>query len=625
MLKNNLLNRRGQVAIFVIVALVIAAGVLIVAYYRGNLNVNGVSTEFRPAYDLYISCIQQQVKNGLVIAGSQGGRIYLDAIKAPSSYAPYSSQLQFLGYNVPYWYYLSGNGVSNENVPSLSQMQSELGRYVDENIGKCDFSPLDAQGYDISLGVSKTKVTISDSSVDVVVNQQVTITKGEAKALQGTHKISVKSSLGSLFKTAKEIYDKEISEGFMENYAEDVLRSYAPVDGVEFSCAPKTWKTQDVYDNIQNGLVGNFGEIKVSGDYYSLKDKKSEYFVVSLNQKFSGTGASFIYSKDFPSKLEIYGGGVSQGVMMAQPIGNQAGMGMLGFCYVPYHYVYDLGFPIVVQLLNQDELFQFPMVVVIDKNKPKVAEVGTTNFQGDFDLCADSGKLIDVKFYDVNLNPLIIDGSISYNCFDQSCNLGEVKGSEFVGNVPACVNGHLVVQAKGYGEKQQVLSSNSESSADIILDKQYSVNVNLLLDGKPHTGSAVVIFEGENSVSAILPEQKSIMLTEGLYNISVFAYSNASIIIPASSKNLCNDVPRTGLLGILGGTEKQCTTISMPETKIESGLVGGGKTQEYLFPDNLNKGNITLVGGALPKPTSLETLQYNFEAFDNMNLGVDFR
>lgn len=275
--------------------------------------------------------------------------------------------------------------------------------------------------------------------------------------------------------------------------------------------------------------------------------------------------------------------------------------------------------------MNQDELFQFPMVVIIDKNKPKVADVAINDFQGDFDLCSDSGKPISVKFYDVNLNPVGVEGSISYNCFDQSCNLGEIKGSEFNGKVPACVNGNLVVQAKGYGEKSQIFSSNEETNADIILDKEYSVDVKLLLDGKEHSGNAVVIFEGENSVSAILPEQRIIKLTEGLYNVSVYAYSNISITIPASSKSICSDVPRTGLFGILGGTEKQCTTISMPATNIDSGLVGGGKSQEYLFPDNLKKGNMTLIGGALPKPTSLETLQYNFEAFDKMDLGVDFK
>jgi len=625
MLKNKRINNKGQIGIYVIIAIAIVVGVLAIAYYQGNLNVSGVSAEFRPAYDLYISCVEQQAKNAIVISGSQGGDIYLDSIEAPSSYAPYSSQLQFLGYNMPYWYYVSGNGASKNNVPSLSQMQSEIGRYVDENIGNCDFSPLDAQGYDLSLGISRTKVTISDSSVDVDVEQPMTITKGEGKALQTSHKISVKSSLGSLYKTAKEVYDKEMADGFMENYAEDVLRSYAPVDGVEFSCAPKTWSTQEVYNKLQDGLVGNFAAIKLQGDYYSLKDKKSEYFVVPLDNKFSGTSASFIYSKDFPSKVEIYGGGVSQGVMMAQPIGNQAGMGMLGFCYVPYHFVYDLGFPVVVQLMNQDELFQFPMVVIIDKNKPKVADVAINDFQGDFDLCSDSGKPISVKFYDVNLNPVGVEGSISYNCFDQSCNLGEIKGSEFNGKVPACVNGNLVVQAKGYGEKSQIFSSNEETNADIILDKEYSVDVKLLLDGKEHSGNAVVIFEGENSVSAILPEQRIIKLTEGLYNVSVYAYSNISITIPASSKSICSDVPRTGLFGILGGTEKQCTTISMPATNIDSGLVGGGKSQEYLFPDNLKKGNMTLIGGALPKPTSLETLQYNFEAFDKMDLGVDFK
>ena len=40
---------------------------------------------------------------------------------------------------------------------------------------------------------------------------------------------------------------------------------------------------------------------------------------------------------------------------MAEPVGNQEGMGMLGFCYVAYHFVYDLAYPVLVQVYYEDE------------------------------------------------------------------------------------------------------------------------------------------------------------------------------------------------------------------------------------------------------------------------------
>jgi len=626
MLKNNMVNKKGQIAIFVIVAIVIVGGILLWAYYSGNLGIGGVPSEVRPAYDLYISCIQQNVKNGIEIAESQGGHVYLEDFVPGSSFAPSSSQLFFVGNRIPYWFYVNGNGALKEEVPTLTEIQSEIARYVQERMGDCDFSQLYSLGYSIEEGTANVKISISDSAVDVSVSQPLTIEKSGTRMIKDTHQTSVKSSLGSLFNMAREIYSKERGSLFLENYTVDALRSYAPVDGVEFNCAPKVWKTQEVVSKLQDGIIANIGAIKYNGNYYSLKNKNENYFVVDLpNGIDNGFAANMLYLKDWPSKVEIYGGGVSQTVMTAQPMGNQQGMGMIGFCYVPYHFVYDIEFPVLIQVYSNDEIFQFPVITVISKNRPvRAASASMDGYTADFDLCADSNQYLDVKFYDNELSPLVVNGSLSYSCFDQRCNLGEFKGSEFIGKVPTCVNGNLVVNAEGYAQKSQTVSTNSESSADVILDREYSMRVKLKLGGNDYTGEAMIAFEGDHSANAVLPGNNIVSLSEGLYNISVFAYSNTTIVIPASTKEICNSVPQTGIFGLFGGTKDQCTSVSLPATKIESGIIGGGKTQTYIFPADLEKGNITLVAPLLPKPSTLEQLQYNFETFDNSPAEVDF-
>ena len=80
----------------------------------------------------------------------------------------------------------------------------------------------------------------------------------------------------------------------------------------------------------------------------------------------------------------------------------------------------------MIQIKDSDELFQFPVVVVIDKNLARQGiyseiEEGQENF----DLCAVKDKDVEIRIYDVELNS--IEGNVDYNCFDRSCPLERVK------------------------------------------------------------------------------------------------------------------------------------------------------------------------------------------------------
>ena len=86
--------------------------------------------EIEPVYLYYLSCIEQDTSNGALLLGQQGGYIQQPEFSPGSEYMPFSSQLDFFGTGVPYWYYISGNGVSKEQVPSKEKMQSDLNDFV---------------------------------------------------------------------------------------------------------------------------------------------------------------------------------------------------------------------------------------------------------------------------------------------------------------------------------------------------------------------------------------------------------------------------------------------------------------------------------------------------------------
>ena len=610
-----MIDKKGQVAVFVIIALVIVGGIVLLYSYREQIFVKSIPAELRPVFDYYQSCVEEQGRAAIDLAESQGGRVDPGVYIPGSEYAPFSSQLNFLGFPVPYWYYVSGNGLIKENVPSKSEIESEISSYVEERVNEnCNFDDFYAKEFSIELGTPNAKTRIEDNKIIIDVNSDISVSKGESSAIKGSHSADISTNLGKLYKTATDIYSKQKSEAFLENYSVDVLRNYAPVDGVEIGCSGKIWKTREVVDELKSGLEANVGAIKFKGDYYTSKEE-NEYFIVNLPVEEQ---VNLIYSRNWPTKVEIFG--ADDELIIAKPVGAQRGMGVIGFCYAPYHFVYDLSYPVMIQVIISDEIFQFPVVVIIDNNVPREGLASTTiSEEPSFDICEIKTQDIKVNVYDSELNK--VNANLSYTCFNQKCLLGDAINGEFEGKAPACVNGLLGVNAQGYSEKKETFSTNEESFREVILDKEYDVKLALEVGGRALEGNAIISFESEQkSVTTALPDSESIKLSEGLYNITIYAYGNSSLTLPASTKRQCAEVARGGILGLFGSTKEECFDISIPETKIDSALIGGGKSEIYILPSDLQKGEFKLRVDSLPKPNSLEELQNNFVAFEAMGV-----
>lgn len=611
------MGKRGQVAIFIIIALLLVGGIIIYFVVRERGAVETIPEEFSGIYQAYDSCLEARTREAIGLAESGGGRVYPGDYIPGSDYAPFGNQLNFLGFGVPYWYYVSGNGLIKENVPSKTDMQNDIARYVEERVNDCNLDAFYEQGFYINLGQPMANVVISDSDVKVSLSSDISSSREATSARKTSYSISVVSKLGTLYNDALGIYNYEMQSAFLENYSVDVMRNYAPVDGVEISCSGKIWKTREMADDLKNALSANIGAVKFNGNYYTLNNAEDKYFVVdkSVNEP-----VNLIYSTSWPSRVEIYG--ADNELMVASPMGAQEGMGAMGFCYSPYHFVYDIYYPVLVQLSSGDEMFQFPVTVVVDKNVPRNALYSEISWdESTFDLCAQKTQDVNVNIYDINLNS--IDANISYECFNQKCRLGESENGKFSGKAPACVNGYVYANSEGYAENKVLFSSNEETSADIILERAREIKAKLKVGGEDWDGNAIISFFGEKSASTALPGDGAMTLSEGLYNVSVYVYDDTSLTIPSSTKTQCTTIPKSGVLGFFGATTQQCIPISIPETKIESALAGGGKSEIYVFDSDLENGEITLSVDKLPKPTTLEQLQANYALFEAMNVGFE--
>ena len=618
------IRKKGQVTIFIILAIVIVAVIGIFFAFRAGFFAEGISAEFSPIYEFYGECVGQETENALSLLGTQGGKIDVGEYIPGSEYSPFSSHLNFLGVPVSYWYYVSGNNLIKEQVPTKREMEVEVAEFLEERINECDLEQFYEQGFYVNLGEPKVDVKIGANEVEVSVSADVTSYIEDRSARKTTHEIIVGSKVGKFYDIAMEIYDKEKDDAFLEEYAIDTLRLNAPVDGVEIQCSPAIWKTQEVVEDLRKSLEANIANIKFEGRYYDLNEKDDEYFVIDKNVD---EPVRLLYlSEAFPSKIEITP--ASEATMMAEPVGNQEGMGIMGFCYVPYHFVYDVSFPVLVQIGDGIDMFQFPLSVIIDNNLPREAELLGSVEEESPDVCGFMEGSARVYTYDTNLNP--VEAEISYECFDNSCYLGktELSGSEEIldAEIPVCVNGLLVANAEGYAQEKIIFSSNSESVAEIILEREYEVEVNVEIAGSSvGDGTAVVHFVGEDgSVSAVLPESSTVNLKEGLYDVEVYVYGDSEVKIPSTRKTECFEVTRGGIAGLFGSTKEECVDVEIPAVEIDYALVGGGKTTTYILESELNQRSITLDVSELPTPSSLEQLQYNYEVFNSLGVNLNF-
>ncbi len=606
-------NSKGQVTIFIIIAILIVVGALIYFFLRGSMTETAIPAQMEPVYANFLACLDGATTTGISVLNSQGGYIYLPEFEPGSSYMPFSSQLNFLGNPVPYWYYVSGNNLEKEQVPTKRMMEDQLSAFIEQKINNCDFTSYYSEGFEISLTEPKSKVTIKEDKVEISLDAPLRIVKNEESVLVRNHKVTVRSKLGSLYDSAKKVYDNQQETLFLEEYGLDVLWNYAPVDGAEITCSPLIWKADEVFDELQEA-------IEVNTFALTTKSARDDYFFVDIPVKEE---VRFLNSKNWPNTFEV--SPAEGNILLSTPVGNQPGLGILGFCYVPYHFVYDLKYPVMIQVQSGDEIFQFPMAVIIQGNNPREPLDAEAVEEADLDLCKYKNTQITVKVIDKKNNP--IEADISFGCFANKCNIGKTSDAGMlVENFPQCVNGYVSARASGFKETRYLFSTVSSGSVNIIMEKLYSKGIQLKLDRVNYNGNAIIYFISEDSTKTLVyPEQRIAELGEGQYEIQVYIFQNSSINLEGMTTEQCLDVPRAGILGVLGLKHERCFEIEIPEQTISQVLSGGGTQNYYVLESELMRpGYIEISTESISKPENLEQLQNNHLLFEAKSLEIKF-
>jgi len=70
-------KKRGQVTIFILIAIVIIGGAVVFYSYRDSIIGEKIPVSIEPVYNNFLSCLESKILTGIDILESQAGYIYL--------------------------------------------------------------------------------------------------------------------------------------------------------------------------------------------------------------------------------------------------------------------------------------------------------------------------------------------------------------------------------------------------------------------------------------------------------------------------------------------------------------------------------------------------------------------
>lgn len=188
--------KRGQVTIFIVIAIIIVAVGVVIYFYKqaGDDKIRLTSSDAVQTYIL--DCVQDVSQASLESIGIQGG--FYDS---PEMF--FDLEWAF----IPYYYY-----EGQDLMPSKETIQTELQKYVDDNLKSC----LDSftSDYKLKYDKSNTKVTIKEEEVMFEINLPISIVKGkETVNLElKDHPVSRPSVLSDIIEVARFMTDENLKD-----------------------------------------------------------------------------------------------------------------------------------------------------------------------------------------------------------------------------------------------------------------------------------------------------------------------------------------------------------------------------------------------------------------------------
>lgn len=208
-------GKKGQVTIFIIIALLFVALCILVYLYYPKI-FSSISPETKDPATYIQQCIQKDLENNIETISMQGGSF----VVSPSNGYFYKESDKENGNYVRYLCYTSSQTL---NTPCINQepfltehVESEILTSISPEITTC-FDALvksyQNKGYDVNLKDGTPSVKIIPNFIATDFNKTLTLTKGDETDTYRTFKIDLNSNLYDMLEDTKNILIWEMNVG----------------------------------------------------------------------------------------------------------------------------------------------------------------------------------------------------------------------------------------------------------------------------------------------------------------------------------------------------------------------------------------------------------------------------
>lgn len=226
--------KRGQVTIFIIVAVVIVAIIALIFLLKGNvIPAIGGKTEENPGSFLEV-CMEDSIREALELISSQGGYVSNPLNKT----FKFEDESEFT--DISYICYNQGDYAPcvNQEPMLIQHLKNEIKDYVFDDVNDCFdslMSSLDRQGYDVEIVERGFDIEFEEGKVIVDIDADVTLTKSGETTIQDDFRVIINSKFYDLAIVVQEVINKEasiceFSHYSIYNYPSLDINSYRTTD-----------------------------------------------------------------------------------------------------------------------------------------------------------------------------------------------------------------------------------------------------------------------------------------------------------------------------------------------------------------------------------------------------------
>jgi hypothetical protein len=519
------MKKRGQIALFIIVGIVviIAVSLVVVTINRGKQSAINSQTETQtvdqdvlPVKAYVESCTKAVAREGLEIMGRNGGYIdlaHMTNIKLNP--VIYNSDAIQIGEDVlPFWRSLDKKNNIVIKIPplqkpnGLNSIEAQLEFYINAKVNSC-FGFSQFRQYDVIVGKPKSEVLITTNDVIVKLDMPTIVTdvstgkKSDIKSFSTYLSINFKQ----IYDFAAEIVENEANYTFIEKTVLNTISTYSDYDKnalppvanpTKFGKGSSAvmWDERSVREKIRYDVLDFVRAIQIintklyvpyGGDDQLSKGMRSSYNYQFVGGKNTNLSASFLYPDS-----DIYFSMGQRFIKGESIVPSYLFFFKLipGFDILRYTYHYDLSFPVIVKLGDptafnyQGYNFNFALEANIRNSVPINSDFNfNPSYQGySLSIGKESqilNKTITLSVNDRHTKAVLSDAEVNYEC-GESAFIGITDDTgKVIENYPYCAfGGRILVRKTGYASIAVPFNNNKDDKKPLSLTAELWPKVN---------------------------------------------------------------------------------------------------------------------------------------------------